>query len=60
MLGIIRLNHLSVGLSVCPQSILWQMADWIWMSFGVVSGVGRGIGVLGGVVIVEGKGQFWG
>ena len=30
------------------------------MSFGVVSGVGRGMGVLDGVVIVEGKGQFWG
>jgi len=35
------------------------MADWIWMPFGVVSGVGRGMGVLDGVDIVEGKGQFW-
>jgi len=36
------------------------MADWIWMPFGVVRGVGRGMGVLDGVVIVAGKGQFWG
>ena len=33
-----------------------NMADWIWMPFGVVSGVGRGMGVLDGVVIVEEKG----
>ena len=30
------------------------------MLFGLVSGVGRGTGVLDGVVIVEGKEQFWG
>jgi len=30
------------------------------MPFGVVSGIGRGMGVLDGVIIVEGKGQFWG
>jgi len=30
------------------------------MPFGVVSGIGRGMGVLDGVMIVEGKGQFWG
>jgi len=41
------------------------MADWIWMAFGVVSEVGRGMGVLNdGVVIVEGKravlGLAWG
>jgi len=36
------------------------MADWIRMPFGVVSGVGRGMGVLDGVVIDEGKGQFGG
>jgi len=30
------------------------------MPFGVVSGVGQGIGVLDGVAIIEGKGQFWG
>jgi len=28
------------------------------MPFGLVSGVGRGMGVLDGVDIVEGKGQF--
>jgi len=30
-----------------------KMADWIWMLFGVVSGVGQGMGVLDGVEIVE-------
>jgi len=25
-----------------------EMADWIWMPFWVVSGVGRGMGVLAG------------
>ena len=30
-----------------------KTADWIWMLFGVVSGVGRGMGVLDGVEIVE-------
>ena len=31
------------------------------MQFGVVSGVSRGIGVLDGVVIIEGEeGSFWG
>jgi len=33
-----------------------KMADWIWMPFGVVSGVGREMGVSDGVEIVEGKG----
>jgi len=35
------------------------MAEWIRMPFGVVSGVSRGMGVLDGVVIIEGKEQFW-
>jgi len=26
----------------------WKTTDWIWMPFGVVSGVGRGMGVLDG------------
>jgi len=48
----------SVGLCVCRSvsvcvSVWWvicgKMADWIWMPFGVVSGVGRGMGVLDGV-----------
>jgi len=30
------------------------------MPFGVVSGVDREMGVLDGVMIIEGKGQFWG
>ena len=30
------------------------------MPFGVMSGVGRGMSVLDGVVIVKGEGQFWG
>jgi len=30
------------------------------MLFGMVSGVGQGMGVLDGMVIVEGEGQFWG
>ena len=37
-----------------------KTADWIWMLFGVVSGVGQWMGVLDKVEIVEGKGQFWG
>jgi len=31
-----------------------KTADWIWMPFGAVSGVGRGMGVLDGMEIVEG------
>jgi len=46
----------SVGLSVC-RSVRWaicgKMADWIWRPFGVMSGVGRGMGVSDGVVIVK-------
>jgi len=49
---------LSVGLSV-RKVYCGKTADWIWMPFGMVSGIGRGMGVLDGVVIVEGKGQFW-
>jgi len=37
-----------------------KTAEWIWMPFGTVSGVGRGIGVLDGVVIVEAEGAVWG
>jgi len=36
-----------------------KTAEWIQMPFGVVSGVGRGMGILDGVVIVEGEEQFW-
>ena len=59
MLRNICLDHLSVGLSVC-KVYCGKTADWIRMLFEVVSGVGRGISVLDGVVIVEGKGQFRG
>ena len=44
---------------VCPQSVLWKTADWIWMPFGMVSGVGRGMGVLdGGGDHRRGRGSF--
>ena len=49
-----------VCLCVCPESVLWQKVEHTQMSFGVVSVVGRGMGVLDGVVIIERKGQFWG
>jgi len=64
LVGIIRhIDHRSICLSVCV--CVWKMycgktADWIWMPFGVVTGVGQGMGVLDGLVIVEGKEQFWG
>jgi len=55
MLWPCRLAHLCV----CVQKVYCgKSADWIRMPFGVVRGVGRGMGVLDGVVIVEGKGQF--
>jgi len=54
-----RLTHLLV----C-QSVWWvncgKTSDWIWMPFGVVSGVGQGMGVLDGVEIIKITGQFWG
>jgi len=31
------------------------MADWIWIPFGMVCGVSRVMGVLDGVMIVEGE-----
>jgi len=36
------------------------MADWIWMPFVVVNGVGQGMGVLDGLEIVEGDGAVLG
>ena len=44
---------------------LWKVycgktADWIQMPFGVLSGVGQGMGVLDGVVIVEREGAVLG
>jgi len=37
-----------------------KTADWIWMPFGVVSGIGRWMGVLHGVEIVEADGAVSG
>ena len=36
------------------------MGEWIRVPFGVMSGVGRGMGVLDGAAIVEGKEHFGG
>jgi len=49
---------------VCVYLSVWKVycgktADWIRMPFGMVSGVGRGIGVLDGVVIVEAEGDVF-
>jgi len=41
-----RLDHLSIGLSVGTESVLWKTADWIRIPFGMVSEVGLGMGVL--------------
>jgi len=37
-----------------------KTADWIRKPFGLVSEVGRGMGVLDGVLIVEGEGAVLG
>jgi len=66
MLRACRLAHLAVGLSVClsvPKVYSGKTADWIRMSFGMVSGVGRGPGM--GVLDAggdrrRGRGSFWG
>jgi len=42
-------------LPVCLEGVLWQNAEWMWVPFGVVSGVDRGMGVLDGVVIIKGE-----
>jgi len=51
-----------VGLSVCLSGGVnyGKMADWIWMSFGMVSGVGRGMGVLDGWRSSKGRVNFGG
>jgi len=50
--------HLSVCLSDW-EVYCGKMADWIWIQFGVVSGVGRGMGVLdGGGDHRRGRGSF--
>jgi len=44
----IRLDHLSVCRSVCRSAKVscGETGDWIRMPFGMMSGVGRGMGVL--------------
>jgi len=54
-LSVYRSVCLSVCLSEC-KVYCSKTAKWIWMPFGMVSGVGRGMGVLGGVVIIENEG----
>jgi len=49
----------SVGLSV-RKVFCGKTADWIRVSFGIESGVGQGMGVLDGVHVRQGNGQFWG
>jgi len=61
-----RLSHLSVCLSICRSVQMvycGKTADWIWMLFGVVSGVGQGMVVLhggDGDCQREGQFKFWG
>ena len=59
MLQNIRLDHLSVSRSV-HKVYCGKMADWIWMPFGMVSGVSQGMDVLnGGGYCRRGRGSFW-
>jgi len=54
-----KFNRLYVCL--CVRKVYWgKTADWIWMPFGVVSGVGRGIGVLDGGHVPQGEGKVSG
>jgi len=49
----------SGNLSVCPKSVLWQ-TGWVDPdAIGMVSWVSRCMGVLDGIMIVEGKGSYW-
>ena len=59
MLRNIRLDHLSVGLSV-RKVYCGKMADWIRMPFGVMSGVNEGIHVSDGSPRASGKGVNFG
>jgi len=53
-LSVCRLVGRSVGLIVCVRIVYCgKTADWIWMPLGMVSGIGREMGVLDEVVIVE-------
>jgi len=55
--ALVSIKRVSVGLSGVYYG---KMADWIWILLGMMSGVSQGMGALDGVVIVKGKGQFWG
>jgi len=62
-----HLSHLSVCWPVCwfVYQSGWKVycgktANWIQMLFGMVSGVGRGMGVLDGAVIIKGEGAVLG
>jgi len=56
---LVAIAHLSVCLLERLVSQLWKTADWIWMPFTVVSGVGRKMGVLRGVVDRRWKGAVF-
>jgi len=63
MLRNIHLDYLSVCLSVgrsVHKMYCGKTADWIQIPFGVVSRVGRGMGVLDEVFIIKEEGQFCG
>jgi len=62
MLSVCLSVGLSVGRSVGPKGVCDKTADWIWMPFGLVSTVGRGMGdgCITGVESIEGKGQYFG
>jgi len=64
-LSINTIEHKRVFLQVCRpchlsdcQSVLWvscgKMADWIWMLFGMVSGISHRVGVLDWVETAQG------
>jgi len=57
--GTCRSVCLSVGLSVCKM-YCGKTAECIRMPFGMVSGVGRGMGVLDGWWLLKGKANFGG
>jgi len=53
--------HVYVSVCQSVQKVYCdKMAEWIWMPFGMVSVVGRGMCVLDGVVFVEGEGSVLG
>jgi len=49
-----------VSVVLSGKCFVAKMADWIRMLFGMMSAVGLMMGVLDGVVNVEGEGGFWG